>query len=194
MNEVILTEDQISHLIKLAAEVGAKTALDRAEREKVERKKLSAERRVESTKQLFKNYRTFAGIAQTAVYTVQTPEMRRTEIEALMTPGRYESLTVEAIKANAIRSEIMCAHIRSAMQIIKAHVDKFGTKTDKRRWRVTEQLYICMDEPRKTAQEIADEEGLSDESSVYRDFNAFCVVAAKYIFGVSAVLDSGEVI
>ena len=192
MDNIVLTEEQYNQIVKLAAETGAKTALDHTEKERAARKRHSAERRIEDTKQLLRNYRIFAGIAQQAVYTIQTPEMFQAELEALMTPGRYESIVVETIKENALRSEIMCAHIRSAMQSMLTHFEKFGSKTDRRRWRVTHKLYISMEEPRKSAQEIAEEEGLADESSVYRDFNAFCNVAVKYIFGVTAVLEERE--
>ena len=188
-NTTLLNDEQFAQVIKLSAETGAKTAIEHVDKEQAKRKRLSAERRVEDTKQLLRNFRIFAGIAEQAVYTISTPEMYRAELEALMTPGRYESIVVESIKENALRSEIMCAHIRAAMQSMQRHFEKFGTRTDRRRWRVTYKLYISMDEPRMTAQEIAEEEGLADESSIYRDFNEFCKIAVKYIFGVSAVLD-----
>lgn len=190
MNEpdiVLLTEEQKEEIVRLASATGAKVALERIE---AEQKKADAQRAswmYHNTKELIRNYRSFADVARSAVYTLQGQEYIRKEYEALMTPGRYDDLTIESIKKNAIEAEIMCAHIRSAMECCRDHCYHYGTDVDRRRWRVTYNLYISTDEPRMTVTDIMSKEGFTEETYIYRDFDNFCTMASKYFFGVGAL-------
>lgn len=193
MSVVILTEERLEQLLKDAGEAGgvagAQAAIERVEANKKLKDETKADRRLRNTKLLLKNYRSFADIAKSAVYTLQSPEAISEEYKALMLPGRYESLTIESIKKNALEAEIMCAHIRAMMKCMEDYCNKFGSKQDRRRWRVTYNLYINTEETRMTVQDIMIAEDLCDESAVFRDFNKFCDMAAGYFFGLSAIAD-----
>lgn len=179
---VLLTEEQKEEIVRLASVTGAKVALERIE---AEQKKADAQRSSwmhHNIKELLRNYRIFADVAKSAVYTLQEQEYIQKEYEALMTPGRYEDLTIESIKKNAIESEIMCANIRTMMDLCKAHCDRYGSNADRRRWRVTYNLYIRTDDPVLSVSDIMAMEGFTEESNIYRDFDNFCNLASKYFF------------
>ena len=59
MNDVVLTEEQYAKALQIAAEVGARTALDRFEEEKQREAKELMDSRLRNTKLLLRNYRLF---------------------------------------------------------------------------------------------------------------------------------------
>lgn len=85
-------------IIKLAAEAGAKAAMETLDRERQRDRQEMADRRLWNTKLLLKNYRSFVAHAAKAVFTVDDYVPLEEIWTDLMMPGRDSTLFVESIK------------------------------------------------------------------------------------------------
>lgn len=176
-----LTEEQI---ILIAAEAGARAALERIETERQQSRKEMADRRLRNTKLLLRNYRLFKAHAENAVYEVLPDESPQTILEDLMMPGRDNTLFVESIKESAARTATIVKHMETMMQIYHAYCVTTGEEEDIRRWRVVYGLYISPD--RQTVAELADREGVV-ERTIYKDVDAACEKIAALMFGIDGI-------
>lgn len=74
MSEAKLTDEQIALVSRLAAEAGAKAALETLEKERQRESREMSDRRLRNTKLLLRNYRVIKEHADNAVYEVETEE------------------------------------------------------------------------------------------------------------------------
>lgn len=172
-------------IIKLAAETGAKVAMETLEKERQRDRREMADRRLRNTKLLLRNYRTFLAHVDNAVYTVEDYGETAEEIlEDLMMPGRDNSLFVESIKQSVARTATIVKHMKAMMDLYKAYCSMSGTPEDERRWRVVDGLYIG--ENRRSIPELAKDEGVV-ERTIYKDIDIACERIAALMFGVDGL-------
>ncbi len=176
-----LTQEQI---VMLAAEAGARAALERIEIERQQSRKEMVDRRLRNTKLLLRNYRLFKAHVENAVYEAITDESPQAILEDLMMPGRDNTLFVESIKESAARTATIVEHMETMMQIYHAYCMTTGAEDDMRRWRVVYGLYIA--DRRQTVAELAEQEGVV-ERTVYKDVDAACEKIAALMFGIDGV-------
>lgn len=184
MSEVILTEEQYTQVLQIAAEVGARTALDRFEAERQREAKELMDSRLRNTKLLLRNYRLFKAHVENAVYDPETDLNPLEIIRDLMKPGRSGSLVVESIKKSAARTAIIVDHIETMIRIYQAYCLTSNGADDLRRWRVVEGLYIS--DEKKTVPELARSEGVV-ERTIYKDIDAACDTIAPLMFGIDGL-------
>ena len=184
MSEVILTEEQYTQVLQIAAEVGARTALDRFEAERQREAKELMDSRLRNTKLLLRNYRLFKAHVENAVYDPETDLNPLEIIRDLMKPGRSGSLVVESIKKSAARTAIIVDHIETMIRIYQAYCLTSNGADDLHRWRVVEGLYIS--DEKKTVPELARAEGVV-ERTIYKDIDAACDTIAPLMFGIDGL-------
>ena len=171
-------------IIKLAAEAGAKAAMETLDRERQRDRQEMADRRLWNTKLLLKNYRSFVAHVANSVFTVDD-YMPLEEIWAdLMMPGRDSTLFVESIKQSVARTATIVKHMEAMMDLYKVYCTTIGTAEDERRWRIIDGLYI--NEERRTIKELAQEEGVV-ERTIYKDVDIACERIAALMFGVDGL-------
>ena len=134
-----LTEEQDG---RIAAEAGARAALERVEIERQQSRGEMVDRRLRNTKLLLRNYRLFKAHVDNAVYEAFPDESPQAILEDLMMPGRDNTLFVESIKESAARTATIVKHMETMMQIYHAYCVTTGEEEDLRRWRVVNGLYI----------------------------------------------------
>ena len=185
MSEVILTEEQYTQVLQIAAEVGARTALDRFEAERQREAKDLMDSRLRNTKLLLRNYRLFKAHVDNAVYEAAQMEEDPAEIlRDLMLPGRSGRLVVESIKQSTARTVVIVNHIETMLKVYRAYTQVSGGVDDLRRWRVIEGLYIA--DERMSVAELARAEGVV-ERTIYKDVDAACDTLAPLVFGVDGL-------
>ena len=184
MSEVILTEEQYTQVLQIAAEVGARTALDRFEAERQREAKELMDSRLRNTKLLLRNYRLFKAHVENAVYDPETDLNPLEIIRDLMKPGESGRLVVESIKKSAARTAIIVDHIETMIRIYQAYCLTSNGADDLRRWRVVEGLYIS--DEKKTVPELARSEGVV-ERTIYKDIDAACDTIAPLMFGIDGL-------
>ena len=184
MSEAQLTQEQLALVSQLAADVGAKAALDRIEQERQQDRREMADRRLRNTKLLLRNYRLFKAHVENAVYEKVCDESPQDILEDLMMPGRDNTLFVESIKKSAARTAIIVEHMETMMRIYQAYCVTSGADDDLRRWRVVNGLYI--NDPRQSVAELAKAEGVV-ERTIYKDVDSACEKIAALMFGIDGL-------
>lgn len=183
-----MSQDRLKQqdIVKLAAETGAKAAMETLEKERLRERRDMADRRLRNTKLLLRNYRVFCAHAANAVYEIDECESPDEILTDLMMPGRDNSQFVESIKRSAARTATIVKHMETMMQIYHAYCFTTGTAEDERRWRVVNALYICDDEGRMTIPELAKAEGVV-ERTIYKDIDIACERIAALMFGIDGI-------
>ena len=139
MSEIILTPEQYDQALRVAAEVGASTALRHYEDRQAEATKELWDKRLRNTKLLLKNYRLFKDHVANAVFSEeQADEINPLQVlRELMLPGKSGTMFVEAIKRSAARTRITVAHIDNILRCYQAYCLASNSVEDKRlEWRV----------------------------------------------------------
>jgi CheY-like chemotaxis protein len=183
MNEERLNTQDI---VKLAAEAGAKAALETLEKEHQRERHEMADRRLRNTKLLLRNYRVFRAHVENAVFEVEDYESPEEILTDLMMPGRDSTLFVESIKKSVARTATIVKHMETMMQLYQAYCITTGTAEDERRWRVINALYICDGDGRRTIPQLAKDEGVV-ERTIYKDIDIACERIAALMFGIDGL-------
>lgn len=186
MSEIILTLEQYDQALRVAAEVGASTALRHYEDRQAEATKELWDKRLRNTKLLLKNYRLFKDHVANAVFSEeQADEINPLQVlRELMLPGKSGTMFVESIKRSAARTRITVAHIDNILRCYQAYCLASNSVEDKRRWAVVEGLYIS--EEKKTAAELAEAHVVA-ERTIYKDVDAACEIIAPMMFGIDGL-------
>lgn len=167
-------------IIKVAAEIGSKTALDVYAKQKDKEKKKRIDRRLRDTKRLMRSYREIkvhAGDAITSLSEVVTEDYEF--FKNLMEEG--DNIDVSAIVRSKARSAIMLTHIDAMLQAYEIISYNSKKPEDQRRYRVLQSMYL-KDEPVPVS-EIAEEENI-DTRTVYKDIDAACEKMSALLFGI----------
>lgn len=178
-----LTQHEI---IKMAAEAGAKAAIETFEKKKDAILVEQHDRRLHNTKLLLRNFRELAAHSDSAIYdAAQVLTEDAYDILDAMSMGKDSSLYIESIRKSVGRTRIIIEHVRKMLACYHVLCKRSPRPEDQRRYRVVELSFL--DETYHTAQEIADTENV-DISTVYRDINMACESLSALIFGVDGVL------
>lgn len=172
-------------IVKIAAEIGAKTAMETLEKERQRERTELSDRRLRNTKLLLRNFRTFRDYVENAVYEIEEYESPEEILQELMMPGKDNVLFVESIKKSVARTATIVRHMETMMQLYQAYCSKTGTVEDERRWRVINALYIS-DDDRKTIAQLAKEEDVA-ERTIYKDIDIACERIAALMFGIDGL-------
>ena len=170
-------------MIRIAAEAGARAAMEKLEKERKQDMEERGDRRLHNTRLLLKNYRLFKEHADNAVYQVEQLDESVYEILELM-EKRGTSDFSASIKNSAARTAVLVRHIDVMLGLYKAYCEKTGKQDDARRWRVVQSLYI--DDNPATVQELADREFVV-EKTIRRDIDAICEHLAALLFGIDGI-------
>lgn len=168
------------NIVRVAAEVGSKTALEFYTKEKKKEKRLRTERRLRNTKRLMKNYREIKIHAGDAIASLAEIESDDFDFFQSLMEDRDE-IDVKAIIQSKAKSAIMLAHIDTMLQAYQ--IICYGSKKteEQRRYRVLESM--CLIEVPMTVREIAERENI-DNRTVYKDLDAACEKMGALLFGI----------
>lgn len=174
-----------AEIIKMAAEAGAKAALEALDKEKKKIQKSRYDRRLRNTKLLLRNYRMFREHVENAIFEVSQLDENAIDILDMMwDTSSTGELFVESIKKSVSRTQIIMTHVTDMLGLYEAYCLKSLKPEDGRRYRVIESLYI-VDNP-ITVREIATREGI-DDRTVYKDIDAACEKLSALIFGIDGL-------
>lgn len=172
-------------IVKLAAEAGAKAALEQAEKLRQEQMKRRGDRRLRNTKLLFKNYKLLKKHIEDAIY-------EKTEIIGSANESASDILDeldgmegkdyILAIKRSVSRTRIILAHIDKMVSVYQTYCEKSPNKEDLRRWRIFS-AYNLDDTPMRL---ILEKERI-DKSTYYRDVREIYSVLSVLLFGVEGL-------
>ena len=185
MSGAILSEAQRDQIVRLAAEAGAKAALETLEKERHRESREMADRRLRNTKLLLRNYCVIKDHAANAVFEADAAEEDPIRImEDLMMPGKSSNLFVESIKRSATRTATIVRHIDAMLRLYQIYCHQYGSEEDARRWRIINSLYIS--DERKSVLELAEQEGVV-ERTIYKDIDAACERISALMFGIDGI-------
>lgn len=175
-------------IIRMAAETGAKAALEAFEKEKNKAIKGRYDRRLRNTKLLLRNYRMLKSHCESAIFEracIVGENMNAIDIlDSLDDFLPNETLYVESIKRTTERTAIILAHIDEMMRVFEFLCHQSGRLEDERRCRVIKALYI--EGPEKSVEEVATDEFV-DQRTVYRDANTACEKLSALFFGIDGL-------
>lgn len=176
-----MTQEEI---IRLAAEAGAKAAMETLEKERQKETLEMSDRRLRNTKLLLRNYRVFKDHAANAVYEVESEEDPLQIIQELMMPGKSPNLFVESIKRSVARTVTIVKHIETMLHLYQVYCYQYGSEEDERRWRVIEGLYVG--NQKISVAELAEREGVV-ERTIYKDIDVASERLSALIFGIDGI-------
>lgn len=176
-----MTQEEI---IRLAAEAGARAAMETLEKERQKERLEMSDRRLRNTKLLLRNYRVFKDHAANAVYEAESEEDPMQIIQELMMPDKSPNLFVESIKRSVARTTTIVRHIEAMLQLYQVYCFQYGTEEDERRWRVVEGLFVG--DERLSTSDLAEREGVV-ERTIYRDIDIACERLSALIFGIDGI-------
>lgn len=187
-----MSDEKLSprEIAEIAAEAGAKAAMEMLERERQRDRAELADRRLRNTKLLLRNYRVFRLHVENAVYECDAEEYESADdiLADLMMPGRDNRLFVESIKKSVARTAVIVRHMETMMQLYQTYCHTTGNEEDQRRWRVINALYICdlTDGEACTVDKLAKEEGVV-KRTIYKDIDNACERIAALMFGIDGL-------
>lgn len=169
--------------IRIAAEAGAKAALDRWEKERAKLLTERVDRRLHNTRLLLKNYKLFRKHAENAVFEADQLDESVYDILDLMERNNSVGF-VDSIKNSVARTATLVQHVEVMLGIYRAYCDNTGKPEDSRRWRALKGTYL--DDITKSKYDIAEEEGVSDRT-IDRDVATACEHLSGLLFGIDGV-------
>lgn len=181
---VALPKEEIVAMLKEAAEIGAKTAMERLEQEKKSMYHKAVDRRLHNTKLLLRNYRMLRENADNSVYGRSQMEESAADILCSMMNLYDDEVIVDAIKRSATRTAIIVSHIDTMLKLYEAYCSKSGNALDGRRYEIITDAYII--EQPMTVKEIAKKWHMSKEN-VYSDIKIATERLSALIFGVDGL-------
>ena len=176
----------LTELVKVAAETGAKAAMEQMDKERQKAQKSRANRRLHNTKLLLRNYRMFSEHISNSIFE-EVPAESENAIDILdlmcERPNK-EELYVESIKRSVTRTRIIMAHVDEMLSIYGTYCNMSARPEEQRRYRVLYAMYIAP--AAATIDEIAAEEGI-DKRTVYKDIDAAVEKLSALIFGIDGL-------
>lgn len=172
-------------IAKIAAEAGAKAALEAAEKLRQEQSHRRGDRRLRNTKLLFKNYDVLKAHCENAIYD-KDKLIGDEETDALEILDSIDDLDakvyIDAIRRSVSRTKIILAHIDRMIEIYKALCESSSRPEEKRRWRI----FHAYNFEKLTISDIIKSEQV-DRSTYYRDVAATFRTLSALIFGIEGL-------
>ena len=175
-----MAKEKKDGILRTAAEIASKTAIEVYAKQKELEKKKRTDRRLRDTKRLMRSYREIkihAGEAITSLSEVVSEDYDF--FRNLMEDG--DNIDVTAILKSKAKSAIMLAHIDTMLQTYQTICYSSKKPEDQRRFRVLESMYLS--DEQETAAEIAAKECI-DTRTVYKDLDVACEKVSALLFGI----------
>lgn len=167
-------------IVRVAAEVGSKTALDVYTKQKEREKRTRVDRRLRDTKRLMRSYREIKIHAGDAIASLSEVANEDFKFFQDMMEER-DRIDVEAIVRSKARSAIILTHIDAMLQAYEIICYNSKKPEEQRRYRVLESM--CLVEEPLPVIEIAERENI-DTRTVYKDLDAACEKMSALLFGI----------
>ncbi len=179
-------DDFYADLIKKAALEGATEALACYKKDLLKNERHLNDTRIKNTRMLFENYRDFKVAAIKSIYNAKQAENAIDILDLMWDPHNHSDMVVESIKASAVRTNIIVAHIDSMLKIYKELCYSSKNDSERRRYDCLYLRYIA--EKPLTIEEIAAKKNVVPRC-VYKDIDAAIERMAKLIFGVDYLIN-----
>lgn len=166
-------------IVRVAAEVGSKTALEVYTKKKEQERRDRIDKRFRDTKRLMRSYREIKIHADDAIASLA--EVADEDYEFFHNLMEDDKVDVQAIVRTKARSAIMLTHIDAMLQAYEIICHKSKKPEDQRRYRVLESMYLK--DEQMTVREIAERENI-DMRTVYKDIDAACEKMSALLFGI----------
>lgn len=181
---VLLSREDLAAMQREAAQIGARTALERLEEEKKKLHSKAMDRRLHNTKLLLRNYRMLKDNSENSIFGKSQMEESAADILCSMMNLYDDEVIVDAIKRSATRTAIMVTHIDTMIGLYRAYCEKSTNDLDVRRYEVIYDMYIG--EKTLSVKQIAKKQNMSRES-VYTDLRIAIERMSALIFGVDGL-------
>lgn len=178
-------EVAVAHGVEQGVQIGIRAAMDYLTEEREKVRKTRYDRRLRNTRLLLKNYRAFKHHAEGAIFNAKKVRESAIDIldgldDAMLDDTAY----VEGIKKSQQRTIIVLHHIEEMLRFYKISCEQSGRAEEMRRYRVIMAMYI--DEPKLTAQQIAENENVENRT-VYKDISNAVKPLSALIFGIDGL-------
>ncbi|GBG57779.1 hypothetical protein SPFL3102_01498 [Sporomusaceae bacterium FL31] len=172
-------------IIRMAAEVGANTAMKYIEQNRKKQVKSRQDRRLRNTKLLLKNYNLLKNHINKSIFSIKQVAKSENAIDVLDTLDDCDSNTyINSIKRSVARTYIIIAHIDEMLELYKYYCLQSGNIEDERRLRILHAYFFY----KRKIEEILEEEKI-DERTFYRDIRKVCSKLSSLIFGIDGLDD-----
>ncbi len=179
--------EDIMQMARIAAEVGARSAIEKYEAQQKRAKSERRDKRLRNTRLLLQNYRNFKACIEHSVFDIeQMQETSAAELLDLMWEG-HGSLQVDSIKQSTAKTAVIVAHIDTMVDLYEIYCERSPRAEDKRRCRIIKELYISKDAP-DTVENLARREDITVRT-VYKDIDAAIEKISVLIFGIDGVIE-----
>lgn len=173
-------------IIKLAAAEGAKAGIEKYKSEQNKAKRKQNDRRLKNAKLLLQNYRDFKSYSENAKYTAEQAEDAIDILDLMWDPNNRSDLVIESIKASAVRTKIIMAHIDGMLNTYKELCERSTDPIQYRRYAILFDRYISDEQP--TMDEIANKFHI-DKRTAYLDLDTATQRVAKLVFGIDYITE-----
>lgn len=180
---ITLSMAELRAMRQESAEIGARMALEKIEKEKKKAQKQMNDKRLHNTKLLLKNYKMLKLNAENSIFGQSQMKESAADILNNMMSLYDDGVIVDSIKRSATRTAIIVSHIEEMLEIYKIYCDKAG-QIEQRRYQVLYDMYISDED--SSVQEIAKLQKMSKES-VYSDLKISIKRLTALIFGIDSL-------
>lgn len=180
---ITLSMAELKAMRKESAEIGARMALEKIEKEKKKAQKQMNDKRLHNTKLLLKNYKMLKMNAENSIFGQSQMKESAADILCNMMSIYDDGVIVDSIKRSATRTAIIVAHIEEMLELYKVYCDR-GNEIERRRYKVLYDTYIADKE--LSVKDIAKLQKMSNES-VYSDLKISVKRLTALIFGIDAL-------
>ena len=181
---VALEKAELEHMLKEAAEIGAKVGVEKYEEELKRYRNKRTDRRYHNTKLLLRNYRNLNVNAEDSVFgRSQMEESAADILTSMMTMSNREGV-VESIMRSATRTAIIVSHVKKMLELYQIYCERSSNPIEIRRYNVVYDLYIA--KTKLDRKDIAEKYNISKETT-YKDEKAAIEALSALIFGIDGV-------
>jgi hypothetical protein len=168
-------------IIRKAAEVGARVALEQIDKER-ERQRVDAQkRRLEATEDILKKYPMWRLMAENAIFDARAIDEDAAQILDLLLRTDKETVKIESIQESAIRTATIVQHVRRMAAVYEAYCVSSVRPEEVRKYRALFNRYLA--EQPMTVADIARDENVSPES-IYNDLKESKEMFSALLFGI----------
>lgn len=181
----VVSDEEISRIIKEASAVASKEAIRVYETEKEKERGKRRDRRLRNTALLLENYRMFKQSVDNSIYSSRQIEESAGDILESMMNIYDDEVIIRSIRRSAEKTSVMVAHIDNMIELYRAYCyHQSGDYIDIRRFEVMYQTYIS--DKKKSVGELALDYDVS-ANTIYGDLNEAKRRLGALIFGIDGV-------
>ena len=181
----VVSDEEISRIIKEASAVASKEAIRAYETEKEKERGKRRDRRLRNTALLLENYRMFKQSVDNSIYSSRQIEESAGDILESMMNIYDDEVIIRSIRRSAEKTSVMVAHIDNMIELYRAYCyHQSGDYIDIRRFEVMYQTYIS--DKKKSVGELALDYDVS-ANTIYGDLNEAKRRLGALIFGIDGV-------